>query len=60
MGSHLLSVSEKGSSCNQSAPISINIGITKEEIEQHQKSLEDLESSCEKINIEKEEVPSLN
>ena len=34
--------------------------LTKEEIEQHQKSLEDLESSCEKINIEKEEVPSLN
>ncbi len=34
--------------------------LTKEEIEQYQKSLEDLESSCEKINIEKEEVPSLN
>lgn len=34
--------------------------LTKEEIEQYQKSLEDLESACEKINIEKEEVPSLN
>lgn len=34
--------------------------LTKEEIEKHQKSLEDVEANCEKINIEKEEVTSLN
>jgi hypothetical protein len=34
--------------------------LTKEEIEKHQKSLEDLEANSEKINIEKEEVSSLN
>lgn len=33
--------------------------LTKEEIEQYQKSLQDLEDKCEKLNIEKEET-SLN
>lgn len=34
--------------------------ITKEEYEQFEKSLPDLESSCEKLDLEKEEKPSLN
>ena len=33
--------------------------LTKEEIEQYEKSLQDLESQCEKLDIEKEET-SLN
>ena len=34
--------------------------ITKEEYEQFCKSLPDLEAACEKLDLEKEEKPSLN
>lgn len=34
--------------------------LTKEEIQQYQAALQDLEASCEKLNLEKEEKPSLN